>query len=348
MIKIYSFIETPHSKLNEFVMAFFERIEFETSEFSIEFFEKEFYDNLVVHHKGILLNRFKAIYNIVKGWEQAPRSAFCQAISTSNEIKEICEGKVIPWKDIDIPEEVRVITKELFIKLYEDTLKESKYFKEYYGDLLSHYHTLKKSGNNDFEYCPACGITEMKTFEDSDRDQYDHYLPKDKYPFSSINFKNLVPICSTCNSFTNKSDKDILSYEGVVFYPFDEKQSEIDIAVNITHIDFDNLSDSTLDLNYTCTNGKLKEIEAWKNIYNIVKRHNDHIRGSLKRWYTRFWESVNDKTLTSISNDEKIRTKVCLQQLEKRKYLEYQTLKNLVTTYQYTAKSQSMSYSLYN
>ena len=348
MIKTYSFIETPHSKLNEFVIAFFKRIEFETSEFSTDFFEKEFYDNLIVHHPDILLSKFKAIYNVVKLWNQNQRSDYCQAISTSNEIEEICEGKIIPWKDIDIPKEVRDITKKLFKRLYEDTLKKSTYFKEHYGGLLDHYHTLKKIENNDFEYCPACGIKEMNTFEDGDRDQYDHYLPKDKYPFSSINFKNLVPICSTCNSFTNKSDKDILSYEGVVFYPFDEKHSEIDITVDITNADFDDLSASTLEIIYTCSNGKLKEIEAWKNIYNIVKRHNAHIRGSLKKWYNRFWESVNDRTLTSISDDEKIRTTVCLQQLEKRKCLEYQTIKNLVSTYQYRAKSQSMSYSLYN
>ena len=49
----------------------------------------------------------------------------------------------------------------------------------------------------DFDECPLCGIGEPSTL--------DHYLPKEEFPEFSIFSKNLIPICSPCNS----------SYKGV-------------------------------------------------------------------------------------------------------------------------------------
>jgi hypothetical protein len=45
---------------------------------------------------------------------------------------------------------------------------------------------------NDFDECPFCGIGEPSTL--------DHYLPKEEFPEFSIFSKNLIPICSPCNS----------------------------------------------------------------------------------------------------------------------------------------------------
>lgn len=50
---------------------------------------------------------------------------------------------------------------------------------------------------DDFDECPLCGIGEPSTL--------DHYLPKEEFPEFSIFSKNLIPICSPCNS----------SYKGV-------------------------------------------------------------------------------------------------------------------------------------
>ncbi|WP_236223069.1 hypothetical protein [Pseudomonas asiatica] len=50
---------------------------------------------------------------------------------------------------------------------------------------------------DDFDECPLCGIGEPITL--------DHYLPKEEFPEFSIFSKNLIPVCSPCNS----------SYKGV-------------------------------------------------------------------------------------------------------------------------------------
>ncbi|MFM5211337.1 hypothetical protein [Aeromonas hydrophila] len=44
----------------------------------------------------------------------------------------------------------------------------------------------------DFDACPFCGISEPTTL--------DHYLPKELFPEFSVLSKNLIPICSVCNS----------------------------------------------------------------------------------------------------------------------------------------------------
>ncbi|EKO3516613.1 hypothetical protein LA983_001033 [Vibrio fluvialis] len=44
----------------------------------------------------------------------------------------------------------------------------------------------------DFDECPFCGIGEPTTL--------DHYLPKEEFPEYSVFSKNLIPICSACNS----------------------------------------------------------------------------------------------------------------------------------------------------
>ena len=204
---------------------------------------------------------------------------FCEAIRKSNDIKGICNGDIIPWKEADIPLEVRELTKTLFIKLYEDVLKGS-IFKENYGGRLDHYHAFKKIAHNDYEFCPACGMVEMKTYEDKRTDQYDHYLPKDIYPFSSVNFENLVPICIDCNSLEVKSNKDILSYTGKVFYPFEGNMDQIIIEIQIKTNNTD-LSKIVWDIDYSCIIAKDEEIQAWKNVYNIESRHQTHVSGRI-------------------------------------------------------------------
>jgi len=346
VINTYTYIETPQSKLHEFVMAFFDRIEFEKGEFSNEFFVEEFYNNLVKRHKKILGKAFQNIYTIVKNWEQIPRTEFCSAIRQSNLIKEICNGNVIPWKEEDIPVAVREMTKTLFVKLYEDVLK-GKFFQPIYGTRLEHYHTFKRHANNDYELCPACGIMPLHTYADDITDQYDHYLPKDIYPFSSVNFENLVPICSDCNSFQVKSNDDILSHTGKVFFPFDKEHKGIMIDVRIKKNDLDNLSNIEWEVTYSNEDGNKDEIAAWKHIYNIGPRHKTHIIGSIKNWYTHYWNDFYHKDSIEEIPDERTRTKSYLRKLKGRKTLEHNSLAALINSFDVKARTTSKIYSRY-
>ncbi len=68
--------------------------------------------------------------------------------------------------------------------------------------------------NSDY-HCPICNIRYHK---DNGR-TVDHKLPRSKYPWLSIDFKNLWVICRECNQ--EKSDMDWYEYERYIFvnYP---------------------------------------------------------------------------------------------------------------------------------
>lgn len=344
MIKTYKYINTPHSKLHEFVMAFFNRIEFETGVFDNSFYVKEFYDELVIHHPKILGKRFKDIYAITKNLTQAARTKFCKAIRDSNEIQSICDGKSIPLKAASIPAAVMPLVQDLFISLYEDVIK-GKYFIAKYGSLKDHYHTVRKDKANDFEFCPACGLVEMKNADDKKKDQHDHYLPKDVYPYSSVNFKNLVPICIDCNSIEVKSNKDILKYSGLVFYPFDDKHKGIDIEVSIKNDDPNDISKIQWDIQYSNKDGKKPEIKAWKEIYNIEDRHQTHVTGNIRKWYELYDKTITDKDVLAEIPEYEKRKKGYLNQLKNRKELEYRAMSVLLDSFDKAARAAAGAYS---
>lgn len=307
MINTYSYYESDADKLNEFVLSFFNRIEFETTNFSIAFFEQEFYDKLVCRHEKILLKAFKNIYNIIKTWDQSSRTKLCNAIRESNKIEEICKGNIIPTKSYQIPDSVKLLLITLYKKLYADVLFGVFYIPEY-GTRKDHYHNFVKHKNNEHKWCPACGIRPMHRYTEKITDQYDHYLPKDIYPFSSVNFKNLVPICSDCNSLENKSNFDVLLPTGKAFYPFDDKRKPIQIDISIAKNDC-YLDKIQWSFNYSCEVGDDEELDAWKRIYKIEDRHVKYCAGNIKFWYKEYWDYFTDKDSISDQPDETKRGK---------------------------------------
>jgi hypothetical protein len=307
MIHTYTFYDSEVNKLNEFVLKFFDQIEYETRDFSSALFEPEFYRNLVSRHKGILLKPFKEIYDIIKGWEQVKKTKLCEAIRKSNEIENICKGNIAPTKTVDIEPEVKELLVTLFIKLYTKVLF-GKHFKQHYGDRKTHYHAFRKHANNGYNNCPACGIRPMHNWPEDITDQYDHYLPKDIYPYSTVNFKNLVPICSECNSLQVKNNTDILEHTGKVFYPFDTTHQPIDFDITISKNDTDVEKIEWLT-SYSCAIGKEDELKAWKLIYKIEDRHKNYLRGHLHSWFKNYWDDFFDVESIRIipnENDRKI------------------------------------------
>jgi hypothetical protein len=345
MINTYTFFPSDVNKLHGFVLAFFNRIENETGDFSTSFFEQEFYDNLVKRHKGILLKAFQDIYAITKTWKQADRTSLCESIRQSNEIEQICAGIVSAVKADDIPEPVRKLLTTLFKKLYKDVLF-GDFFKPHYGNRRTHYHAFRKHGKNNYPNCPACGFWPMHTSVDDITDQYDHYLPKDLYPFSSVNFANLVPICSDCNSLQVKSDDDILAHTGKAFYPFSTTHQPITFVISIAK-NAPELENISWQVDYSCERGKEDELTAWKAIYKIESRHKNHVRGSLKSWNKEYWDYFNDKESIADDPDEAVRTRTYLRTKRSSSPFEYQALSAFLNTKSLAAISASKSASRY-
>ncbi len=304
MLKAYKYVETDLQKLHHWVLDFFRNIEFETAPFSISFFDEEFRE-IVNRHRTILRQEFKAIYEELRSWEQEPKSRIIGEILESNEISDICAGSVDPKKIEASADGIYKSLRSLFLKLYKNVLDGDPIHDTIKVTLRNHFESFRKE-NNSITLCPMCGISELKTEFDISRDQYDHYLPKAIYPLSAINFYNLVLTCKECNSFDVKGEKDVINFRrDRLFYPFDEECQGIEIQFQIEAVREKN-EDFEWSVELTSKDGKIEEVDAWKNIYNIEKRYLGFVKGRIEKWYKAYWGFQNSSQVAEWSDDEKL------------------------------------------
>ncbi len=293
MIRTYKFYLSCHIMLHQHIIAFFNRIEFETGDFDDGFFEPDFLD-IVRRHPQILRQRSIDIYNEVKTWSQADRSALCEQIRASNDIENICKGNYKPgiidrkangfWKNL----------RDFFLDLYSQVLDGDGFRDKYHTALREHFNGFSEA-NEGITKCPICGIGELKKKEDECRDQYDHFLPKALYPLSSVNFENLVPSCKECNSFDAKGEEDTIGIStGKLFFPYDIDHKGISFEFHITKDDVE-IENIVWKIDFSNPDGKTDEITSWRKIYRIDSRYEGFIKARIRKWYKHYWITVNGK-----------------------------------------------------
>ncbi|MGJ1243572.1 MULTISPECIES: hypothetical protein [Sphingobacterium] len=272
--------------------------------------------------------------------------------SKNNDIESLCGDKSktpICYEEIKVKyPDLEKALNSFYSKLYG---KESPFNLDIFGKLNnelipSHYRDFMDI--NDDGICPFCGIYPIDGNYVSTREAYDHYLPKAIYPFSSINFKNLSPMCHKCNS-GNKSTHDPIEHikgRQLAFYPYSDKNPniEIDITLNITKINTA-LVPSDYNLTIKC-DSNTEEVASWKRIFKIETKYKDD--GSLDyygrydelicnkhkaiEWYSDIYDDYeNATTLREVEDAEKYYNKVIrattknnrsVENTIKRKFLE--------------------------
>lgn len=312
MIRAYRYIDTVHSRLHEYVLGFFRKIEADTDGFRDDLFEPNFLP-IVKRHRIILMARFKMIYEHVSSLSQADRQVFCQRVIESNQIEIICRGEYRPLAFASNSTGIDKIMKNLFLDLYNQVLDGEPFRKNAHTTLREHFNTFCDA-NEDITLCPMCGIGELKKSQDLTRDQYDHYLPKSLYPLSSINFHNLVLCCKECNSFDAKGEKDTIAVStGKLFYPYDDNHEGISLVVSVIR-DNGDIDKIDLELTFTSPDDKNDEIESWKNIYSIEARYQGYIKARIKKWYEYYRDFI--RSPQSAHLDISDRKSLCMLSLE--------------------------------
>lgn len=320
MLKSYRYLDSDHCRLSEFILAFFNRVEFETGDFSMDFFEAEFRP-VVTGHREILNRRLRDIYEIIRNWSQNTRTDFCQKLRDSNDIERICKREVVALKAADIPAEISRNIIRLFDDLYDQVLDGNHFMPNDQGR-MEHFRQFRHY-NNDITLCPFCGISELKMEFDYTRDPYDHYLAKSIYPFSSVNFKNLLPICKECNGLEVKADKDILAETaGRVFYPFDATHKGVSLHFSISRDDV-NIARTEWELQATDPDGKNEEIESWKTVYNIESRYVGFVKGRIAKWHRHYWEYMHRDKISHLSDNDKYLTYHTFLELDEENHLNF-------------------------
>jgi hypothetical protein len=169
---------------------------------------------------------------------------------------------------------------EFFKGLYDKDLLNLKALKEVIGEIDDHHFKFTEINNQG--KCPFCGINPVKGIYHSRREAYDHYLPKAKYPFNSINFNNLVPACHECNS-TYKLSQDplydakdpLLAKTGgrrKSFYPYQTPPPQIVFNITLNSPDWNNIKPSDVSLSIGPVALK-EEIDTWLDVYGIEERY---------------------------------------------------------------------------
>ena len=225
---------------------------------------------LYTYNGNPLKDEVERIYEIFKGLTPAVRTQVSEAFKTNNDIESLCNG-ITPVYLQALPDVVKDNIKPLFKWSYE-TLLENKLVA---GDKMDYYNQLIIK--NDFNTCPCCGLIDFEPANSIRREAYDHYLPKATYPFTSVNFKNLIPLCYKCNS-DRKSTKDPIENDRISFYPFSTADHNIEIKLNYTA----DIDDDTKGLNFNDLEiilaGETDKIETWNWLFDIKDRYGDTVR----------------------------------------------------------------------
>ena len=238
-----------------------------------------------------LKKQIKAIYKVCKSLTPQEKEDFKNAFAHNNRIEELCDGKITPIALSTLNKDLVKVVKPFFKELYTRFLG-WKVIREKYGDKKEYYDQLNRK--NGFIDCPCCGFGDLETIYSKYRSAFDHYLPQKHYSFSSINFNNLVPICTTCNS-GRKGEKDILKEGKPVYYPFAKTHPNIEVTVDVDKKVLKKLIESTNDLKSEISKSEIKvdfnlkddKTKSWDRIFDIKSRYFERISSNRIGWFTK-------------------------------------------------------------
>ncbi|MGL5934234.1 MAG: hypothetical protein ACRCZI_01275 [Cetobacterium sp.] len=216
------------------------------------------YKELDITKQKNFKNIFEANYNVTNVILKNNK------IYTFEDVEKLCSTKI------------RKTTEELCKYLYK-TFKDSNKFIDTYISPLEYYKKFIENkvilGN-----CPFCGITKLETGIRGIREDYDHYLLKSMYPFVSLNYKNLAPMCKHCNT-SYKGDKDIILNDKI-YFPF-ESQSLKNI-LEIKKLENTLKEDCIKEIQIISKNQKEEENKSWDKIFQINDRSKEKLNEEYK------------------------------------------------------------------
>lgn len=187
-----------------------------------------------------------------------------------------------PYEDGEVPAtyddlnafspELKTELKKFCTDLFSSVINLST-VKETLGCFKEHY--IEFSQINNEEKCPYCGFSDLAGEYNERREAYDHYLPKSKYPFNSVNFRNLAPMCNKCNSSYKLAKDPISNLEGTrrkAFYTFTQNHPDIDFNLTLNCDSLDVLKPDHITIQISCC-GYEEQIETWKEVFGIDERY---------------------------------------------------------------------------
>lgn len=168
---------------------------------------KEFVKKDEVWSTGTYTPR-RSFYNKIENlftFSRAERENIYKAIRHDMEFDQYIEDSDFVFEEHQLSDEQIEAVKELILYLYKNPFRNGSFVIQ--GEITG-YRQFKDSlfEHNETCICPVC-LTMQTDLEDYG--EVDHYFPKKSYPALIFHPINLAVVCSECNGFLVKGEKDI-------------------------------------------------------------------------------------------------------------------------------------------
>lgn len=257
------------------------------------------YRNLIDEiNSDYILTPLSEAFIICKGLNRIQIKLLKTAVHNNNKIRELCNGDIQPVKYEQIQEINADLKKSLKLfcdSLYDHCIKLAPFYTSY-EDINTYYKTIVKKSS----VCKCCGINKVLTQFHTHRSALDHYLPRKHYPFNSLNFKNLIPICDICNSkyklsedtlyvTKNRGKKDESKTRTIAFYPYSKTVYDIDIKISFNKNFDSTIEPEHIEIDLTCV-GNADKVASWDRLFGIKENYKaecctDEMRGHYEEQY---------------------------------------------------------------
>lgn len=235
-------------------------------------------------------DKFKDVHQAFQDLDPPIRQLIFKQFDEGIDIRSLCEQ---PKKDVvltmnypDFHQALKILIKDHF---YGTALSTNKTIESKLQTTLKKHYLEFKKINSEGRVCPFCGIHEYGLTEGESKDDYDHWLYKEKYPIYAVNFANMVPMCNKCNQTGVKGTADVLhdkdtGLRRASFYPY---ETNLGVSINVlSFISYEDLTDIQKEnfpygyFNLLISSNSLYEEEkvvTWKTVFNIETRFNSYL-----------------------------------------------------------------------
>jgi hypothetical protein len=333
MLFFYTPLQANHNieNLNLYYEFFFENL-FKNEPPEINELIHSDFEDIFNNHKETIRNKLENLHICYIHLKDSEKEIVQNAFRNNREIEQLCNKTIDPIKYTEIPilfrNDLKALYDESWTLLTNKYDEKNKKIKEKCGNIYEHYCEFFKNNRQNFSICPVCGLenilSEFHACSNPNepeqklvREAYDHYFPKAIYPFISVEFSNLIPICGHCNSdykhvydtaynfLTNQRQK--------CFFPFsDKKENDIQISLlNVKDLKKLNISDIWNIEIKNKTGGDTEEISSWDRIFDIKSRYKKYIKQKevawkeilLKKVKRKKWNEPKEDFLISLYDD---------------------------------------------
>lgn len=228
--------------------------------------------------KDYLYGPIEKIYVLFQQLDQSTIGQLRKAYLDNNNIEQLCKGETdcepFQYDNLEaINSDLKGLIDKLCKQLFNNLIRLKLVTDRLGADLDDHYN---KFFQQNLEKCPFCGLDSILGANHSKRDAYDHYLPKDLYPFNSINFRNLAPMCPRCNSSYKLRTDPLKGGETLrrkSFYIYDEKEHPgLSVDLHFKKSYTDDMQPTDLELEVTLKDHE-EEVETWMDVFGIEERY---------------------------------------------------------------------------